>query len=65
MNEKKTDVHMYVGRSPPNENEHVGFSFIPQGNNNKKKKKTIINSYNLIPYHFHTKYKGKGKKAIK
>ena len=48
MNEK-TDVPLYDGRSPPYENVHVGFSFIPQGN----EKIPTVNSYNLISYHFH------------
>ena len=41
--------------SPPYENVHVVFSFIPQGNETNQ----LVNSYNLISYHFHTKSTGK------
>ena len=44
-----------AGAAPPYENVHVVFSFKPQGNG---KKSTVV-SYNLISYHFHTKFKDK------
>ena len=51
---KPTCTFSYGGLCPPY-NVHVGFSFIPQGN----EKTSTVNSYNLISYHFYTKSKGK------
>ena len=55
MKKQTTCTFSYGGR-PPYENGHVGF-FIHTSR--KRKKKSTVNSYNLIPYHFHIKSKGK------
>ena len=55
MNEKNRRAHCMAGVARYTKMCTSVFSFIPQGN----EKKSIVSSYNLISYHFHTKFKGK------
>ena len=50
---KKNDVHIVWRAYHTKMCTSFFFSFIPQGN----EKKSIVNSYNLISCHFHTKSK--------